>query len=199
MRAITKRRRAKLADGRGGKFLQDGYWVLYEGDNTEYPVPHSECGNLKELIERFIANDHRKTSSCGLDVGDSKIQQINNNVNDTAKYPLASLVSTLNEEKNTCLLKALNVYFDCCVYASISDFWEKLKSINKAPNRWFKEKQAGATTSKSAARVVVNNKVYQRVWDFQSKELRVSSLHESESEQVRRLIVEKLKIIIDKW
>ena len=45
----------------------------------------------------------------------------------------------------------------------------------------------------------MNNKVYQRVWDFQSKELRVTSLHESESEQVRRLIIEKLKIRIDKW
>ncbi len=51
-------------------------------------------------------------------------------------------------------------------------------------------KQAGATTSKSAARILVNNKVYQRVWDFQSKELRQSSLHETESDQVRRLIKE---------
>ena len=55
MRAITKRRRAKLVDGRGGKFLQDGYWVLFEGDNTEYPLAHSECGNLKNLIKKFIA------------------------------------------------------------------------------------------------------------------------------------------------
>jgi len=90
-----------------------------------------------ELIERFIVNGHRKTSCCGLDVCDSKIQQIKDNVDDTAKYLMASFVSTLNEEKNTCLSKALNVYFDSCVFASILDFCEKLKSINKAPNRWF--------------------------------------------------------------
>jgi len=50
-----------------------------------------------------------------------------------------------------------------------------------------------ATTSKSATQVLVNNKVYQRVWDFQSKKLRQSSLHETESDQVRSLIKKKLK------
>ena len=55
VKAITRRRRDTLADGRDGKFLQDGYWVLFEGDNTEYPLAHSECGNLKNLIKKFIA------------------------------------------------------------------------------------------------------------------------------------------------
>ena len=54
-------------------------------------------------------------------------------------------------------------------------------------------------SNRARSRVLVNNKVYQRVWDFQSKEMRVSSLHETESDQVRHLIKEKLKMRIDKW
>ena len=54
-------------------------------------------------------------------------------------------------------------------------------------------------SNRARSRVTVNKKVYQRVWDFQSKEMRVSSLHETESDQVRRLIKEKLKMRIDNW
>ncbi len=70
VRAITRRRRDTLADGRVRKLLQDGYWMLSDGDNKEYPLPQSKCGNLNYLIEKFIANGHRKTSICGLGSGD---------------------------------------------------------------------------------------------------------------------------------